>query len=435
MKIAIVGTGRVGLVVGTCLAQIGHSVTCIDIAKTKIKILNQGKAPFYEPGLDKLLAQNKLRLHFTTNFDSITQAKIIFLTVGTPLNDNQDSADLTYLMNAIKSIAKKICEHAIIVIKSTVPVGTAKKVKEYIKEYTNKKIYIVSNPEFLREGYAIQCFTKPNQVVIGFEDEYAGNCMEDLYTPFIHSKNHLHKMSHASAEMTKYAINSFLATKISFINNIANLCDLTHSNIDEVKNSMASDQRIGKGFLSPGPGYGGSCLIKDVKAILKIGEKVGMNLDIIRATEKINNDQRNLIFKKLESYFKSLQNKVIAIWGVSFKPNTDNIQMSSTTPLVKNIIKYGGRVQFYDPIANKNFYNTLKEEQDKICPFDDMYECLKGADALVLMTEWSEFFKPDWKRIKQLLNSPIIFDSRNIYSSEKISSLGFSYISIGKSTV
>ena len=435
MEIAIVGAGRVGLVVGACLSQVGHSITFIDVDRDKINILNQGKSYFFEPGLDHLLAQNKSRLHFTTNFDFIAKAEAIFVTVGTPLNTNTEEADLTYLMSAIGNIVRKIREDVVIIIKSTVPVGTSKKIKNYISQQTSKNFYIINNPEFLREGDAIKCFKEPDQIVIGVEDECAKIFMRNLYAPFIKSKVQFNEMSHASAEITKYALNSFLATKISFINDIANFCDFVGANIEEVANALKSDQRIGKDYFSPGPGYGGSCLIKDTKVFLKTGKKLGIDFDIIQAANRVNDRQRDIIFKKLESHFPSLVNRVISLWGGAFKAHTDDVQMSAAIPFVRNIIEKGGYVQFYDPMANQSFFNIFKECQDRFFLKRDMYECLEGSDALVIMTEWPEFFNPDWIKVKQLIKSPLVFDARNIYSTQKMSSLGFSYIAIGKSTL
>ena len=429
----MVGAGHVGLISGVCLAEMGHEVTCIDTDQEKIRELHQGKCTLYERGLDALLVRNRKanRLYFSVNFDCINGSQFIFIAVGTP-NTNSGQPNLKYLMEAVKMVVSKMNEGAIIVIKSTVPIGTSFKVREWIRKWTSKNFYLVSNPEFFREGAAIEDFMRPDRVVIGHEEDYGANQVIELYASLRDQGYPIYKMSHASAEMVKYAANCFLATKISFINDMAKLCTLVGADIEEVKSAMTNDPRIGRDFLNPGIGYGGSCLPKDVKALLKMAKEMGTSLRIVQATQEINEEQKILMFEKLQSYLGDMAGKTIAFWGVAFKPYTDDVREGPAIFLAKKVIEAEGKVQFYDPLASDNFLRWMGESEKKLCPFHDMYSCLEGADAMVLVTEWPEFYNPDWRRVKELLNFPVIFDGRNIYSTSKVLSTGLSYYAVGK---
>ncbi len=434
MKVSIIGTGYVGLVSGTCFAELGHDVTCIDIDEKKIETLKQGESPIYEPGLTDLLKKNikNERLKFSTDYKSVPEAQAIFLAVGTP-SDDDGRADLKYLKAAAEMTAQNISDDAIIVIKSTVPVGTNKMIEELVAKTTTKKFHIVNNPEFLKEGAAVEDFMKPDRVVIGFKEKFAGDTIEKLYEPLMIQGHPIYKMSNLSAEMTKYAANCFLATKISFINDIARLCDFTGADIDEVRKGITSDRRVGPHFLYPGLGYGGSCFPKDVKALINTARDYDMPLEIVEAAEKINSTQKDYFFNKVLNYFnKDLNGKTIALWGAAFKPKTDDIREAPAIHLVKKIIEAGGKVRIHDPIALENFINYMDLPKDQVTPVEDMYKTLDGANALVLVTEWTEFRAPRFKDIKEKLSHPVIFDGRNIYNQEEVRGLGFEYFSIGK---
>jgi UDPglucose 6-dehydrogenase len=437
MKVSVIGTGYVGLVSGTCFAEIGHEVTCIDIDSKKIEMLKSGKSPIYEPGLSELIERNIKadRLHFSLNYDSVKEAKSIFLAVGTPSAED-GRADLKYLRAAAIEVAKNISDDAIIVIKSTVPVGTNTELKKLISEHTNKNFHLVNNPEFLKEGSAVEDFMRPDRVIIGHQDEYAFHVMEELYAPLVRQGNPIYGMSNLSAEMSKYAANCFLATKISFINEIARLCDATHADIEEVRKGISSDKRIGGHFLYPGPGYGGSCFPKDVKALIATAEDFGMELKIVNATEEVNDEQKVYVFHKIKKYFKGdLKNRIITFWGVAFKANTDDVREASAITMARELIKEGATIHFFDPVASENFLKVMKdypECEGKIKSFDNKYDCLKGSDALVTMTEWREFRVPDFNEVKSRLKTKVIFDGRNLYETEKIKSEGFDYFAVGK---
>lgn len=437
MKVTVIGTGYVGLVSGVCFAEIGHDVTCIDIRSEIIESLNKGIPHIYEPGLSDLIIRNQKdnRIKFSTNYESVKDSKVIFLAVGTPSGDD-GSADLSYLNEAASIIAKELREDSIVVIKSTVPVGTYVKLNELMKSKTNKRYYLVNNPEFLKEGTAIDDFMKPDRVVIGRKEEYAEKIMEELYAPLVLQGNPIYMMSNLSAEMTKYASNCFLATKISFINDIAKLCDLSGADIEEVRKGMTSDKRIGVHFLYPGPGYGGSCFPKDVKALMYTAEKdYDMELRLIKAAENINNDQKIYMFQKIKKHFKDLNGLKFAFWGVSFKPKTDDVRESPAIDMARALIKEGATINFFDPEGANNFLDLMEEDSNtkgKTKKNDNKYDCLIDANALVLMTEWSEFRAPDYHEIKSRLKDSIIFDSRNIFRTRKMNEMNFEYYSIGK---
>lgn len=438
MKVSVIGTGYVGLVSGTCFAEIGHDVTCIDISERKIAMLKDGKSPIYEPGLNELLARNikANRLHFSTGMDSVPDSEAIFLAVGTPSADD-GQADLTYLFAAAESVAKVLSEGAIVVIKSTVPVGTSSKVRECMEKVTSKSFSVVNNPEFLKEGSAVEDFMRPDRVIIGFREPEAAKAMDELYAPLLRQGNPLYKMSNLSAEMSKYAANCFLATKISFINEIARLCDLTGADIEEVRKGISSDRRIGPHFLYPGPGYGGSCFPKDVKALVYTAKEHGMNLQIVDATEKVNEEQRIYVLNKLKHHFQNdLKGRSFCFWGVAFKANTDDVRESSAIALASALTELGARVRFYDPVAGENFLEMMKEEaphsQGMLEESRDMYQALEGCDALLTVTEWREFQNPDFGMIKKNLKTPVIIDGRNLFPTQKVLAQGFHYYAIGK---
>ena len=433
MKVSVIGTGYVGLVSGTCFAEFSHDVTCIDIDESKIEQLKQGKPTIYEPGLSDMITRNieAQRLHFSTNYESVQSADVIFLAVGTPSGDDGE-ANLDYLMNASVSVAKNIKDKAVIVIKSTVPVGTFKKVEEAVSATTDKTFYIVNNPEFLKEGTAVSDFMKPDRVVLGLSDEYAGEIMEELYSPLVKQGRPLFKMNNVSAEMSKYAANCFLATKISFINEIARLCDLTGADIDEVRKGITSDVRIGPHFLFPGIGYGGSCFPKDVKALIHTAKDLNMDLKIVNATEEVNYEQKRVLFHKIMNQFNGkLKGKTFTFWGVAFKPNTDDIREAPALTLASLLNEQGANVQYYDPVASDNFEKEVPAEYTT--RFNNKYEALVGSDALVIVTDWAEFRTPDFEEIASKLNSKLIFDGRNILDMSKVNKNGFQYIGIGKS--
>ncbi|MFA6238944.1 MAG: UDP-glucose/GDP-mannose dehydrogenase family protein [Bacteriovorax sp.] len=437
MKVSVIGTGYVGLVSGTCFAEIGHDVTCIDINPQKIEMLKSGKSPIYETGLNELLERNikANRLHFSLNYDSVKDAKAIFLAVQTPSADD-GRADLKYFRAAAIEVAKNISDDAIIVIKSTVPVGTNLEIRKVIAENTKKKFHLVNNPEFLKEGSAVDDFMRPDRVIIGHQDQFAMKVMEELYAPLVRQGNPIYGMSNLSAEMSKYAANCFLATKISFINEIARLCDATDADIEEVRKGISSDKRIGPHFLYPGPGYGGSCFPKDVKALIATAEDFGMNLKIVNATEEVNDEQKVYVFHKIKKYFKGdLKNKIFTFWGVAFKANTDDVREASAITMARELIKEGATVQFFDPVATDNFMQVMKsypECEGKIKSFDNKYDCLNGSDGLVTMTEWREFRVPDFNEVKSRLKTKVIFDGRNLYETDKAKEAGFDYFAVGK---
>lgn len=437
MKVSVVGTGYVGLVSGTCFAEMGHHVVCIDLDHHKINKLQEGKSPIYEPGLDELLKRNikSKRLKFSTGFESVKDADTIFLAVGTP-SDHEGRANLEYLKKAAISVALELKENAIVVIKSTVPVGTCEMISKLVSEHTSKKYYLVNNPEFLKEGSAIEDFMRPDRVVIGCKEEFASRVMQDLYAPLVRQGNPIYIMSNISAEFTKYAANCFLATKISFINEMSRLCELTGADIEEVRRGITSDARIGKHFLYAGPGYGGSCFPKDVKALMSTSKDLGMDLSIVRAAEEVNNEQKILMAKKIKKHFSGkLQGRKFSFWGVAFKPNTDDVREAPAISMAEFLCSEGAEVHFYDPVANENFYNVMEanpKTKGKTKAFDDKYDSLSGCDGVVLMTEWKEFRFPEFDEIKKRLNFPNIFDARNIYNPAHCLDDGLNYYGIGK---
>jgi len=437
MKIAVVGTGYVGLVTGTCFAESGVNVTCIDNNKSKIKQLNEGTVPIYEPGLEGMIRVNveKNRLFFTSSLkDGIKGAEVIFIAVGTPPGED-GSADLKHVLEVAREIGSVITSYTVIVTKSTVPVGTSEKIRKSVrKELDERKSKITfdmaSNPEFLKEGAAVEDFLKPERIVIGIDSEKAGEIMRRLYNPFVLNNHPILFMDIASAEITKYAANAMLATRISFINEIANLCDILGADINHVRKGIGSDSRIGSKFLYPGTGYGGSCFPKDVKAIIRTAHDHGYELNVVKAVEKANEYQKNIIFNKMAVHFRNnFKNRTVGVWGLSFKPKTDDIRESSAINLIGNLLKAGAKVRAYDPAAMEE---TKKVLGNKIVYSSDPYEALEGADAMVLMTEWSEFHLPDFRKMASLMKEKVIFDGRNIYDPASIKKMGFKYYGIGR---
>lgn len=433
----MIGTGYVGLVTGTCFAESGNDVCCVDTNEKKINDLLEGNIPIYEPGLDVLVKRNynNERLSFTTNLESaVDKSLLLFIAVGTP-PDEDGSADLSHVLAVAKGIGQCMKEYKIIVDKSTVPVGTAQLVKKTIQEELDKRgvsieFDVVSNPEFLKEGNAIDDFMKPDRVVVGCDNVRTGEIMKELYSPFVRTGKPILVMDVASAEMTKYAANAMLATKISFMNDIANLCERLGVDVAQVRQGIGSDSRIGYSFIFPGPGYGGSCFPKDVQAIVKTGEQHGYKLEILSAVESVNNRQKKVLFDKLKRYYgDELKNKTIAVWGLAFKPNTDDMREAPSIVLIKNLIAEGCKVKAYDPEAAKEAYKIFG---DKIEYVKKQYDALEGADALVIVTEWNEFRRPDFDKIKSLLNQPIIMDGRNLFDPKKMAQMGFTYEGIGR---
>lgn len=437
MKIAIVGTGYVGLVSGTCFAEMGIDVTCVDVDANKIEGLLQGKIPIYEPGLDELVLRNTRegRLHFTTDLSQcIDDVEIVFSAVGTP-PDEDGSADLQYVLSVARTFGRHIKKYTILVTKSTVPVGTARKVKKVIEEELEKRgenipFDVASNPEFLKEGAAIKDFMSPDRVVVGVESEQAREKMSRLYRPFLLNNFRVIFTDIPSAEMIKYAANSMLATRISFMNDIANLCELVGADVNMVRKGIGSDSRIGSKFLYPGCGYGGSCFPKDVKALIRTAEKAGYTMKVLHAVEEVNEAQKQVLYRKLEKYYNGdLAGKTVALWGLSFKPETDDMREATSLVTIRLLQDSGCRVKVYDPVSMKECRRRIGNSVEYAA---DMYEAVLEADALLLHTEWKQFRMPSWGVIKKAMKTPLVIDGRNIYDAEELKKLGFAYLSIGK---
>jgi UDPglucose 6-dehydrogenase len=435
MNIAIVGTGYVGLVSGACFAEMGIDVTCVDINPEKIKCLLNGEIPIYEPGLDDLVKRNVEagRLHFTTDLTTcLDNVEVVFSAVGTP-PDEDGSADLQYVLEVARTFGRNIKKYTILVTKSTVPVGTAKKVKAVIKEELTKRgeqidFEVASNPEFLKEGAAIKDFMSPDRVVVGIESDRAKKVMERLYRPF-QMNNRLYFMDIPSAEMTKYAANAMLATRISFMNDIANLCDLVGANVDMVRKGIGADTRIGSKFLYPGCGYGGSCFPKDVKALARTAREYGYTMGVIEAVEAVNERQKEIVVKKLQDKLGTLRGKTIALWGLAFKPETDDMREAPALVVIEKLLEAGASVKVYDPVAMDECRRRIG---DRVVYCKDMYDVVIDADALAVLTEWKEFRIPSWSVIKRVMKQPVLVDGRNIYSKDEVIAEGFEYAAIGK---
>ena len=434
MKITVIGTGYVGLVTGTCLAETGNEVVCVDIDAEKVEKMKNGVVPIYEPHLDVLFDRNieAGRLTFTTSLDEgLEHGQIIFLALPTP-EDEDGSADLSYVLNVSEEIGKKIKDYKVIVDKSTVPVGTAEKVHAVIAKNAQCEFDVVSNPEFLREGFAVDDFLKPERIVVGSSSERATALMQKLYRPFVRSGNPIIIMDEKSAELTKYAANSFLAAKITFMNEIANYCEKVGADVDMVRVGMGTDSRIGKRFLFPGIGYGGSCFPKDVKALQKAGKDEGFDFQILNSVIEVNQKQKTILLPKIEGYFNNnLKGKKIAIWGLAFKPETDDVREAPAIDVMNALLEKGANLSVFDPEAMPNI---KKQFGEKLTYASSMYDALEGAEALVICTEWSIFRTPNHQKLKQLLANPVIFDGRNLYNVDDMSAEGIAYYSIGRKT-
>jgi len=432
MKITVVGTGYVGLVTGTCFAETGNKVTCVDIDKTKVEKLSAGQITIFEPGLEKIFLRNikEGRLHFTTAIESvIDESEILFLALPTPPGAD-GSADLKYILGVADQLGKIMKGYKVIVNKSTVPVGTADKVRAAIAKNYHGDFDVVSNPEFLREGVAVDDFMKPDRVVVGTRSETAKKLMSDLYAPYVRQGNPVIFMDERSSELTKYAANSFLATKISFMNEVAQLCERMGADVDMVRRGIGSDDRIGKRFLFPGIGYGGSCFPKDVQALIKSSDEVGYDFKILKAVEKVNAIQKLHLVEKIKSYYKGeLKGKHFALWGLAFKPNTDDIREAPALSIIYALISLGATIKAYDPEAMANVQGQIG---DKIVYAESQYHALENADALIIATEWSEFRTPDFERLDQTIKHKVIFDGRNLFEVEKMRERGYYYESIGR---
>ncbi len=435
MNIAVVGTGYVGLVTGTCFAETGNNVICVDINEEKVRMMKEGKVPIYEPHLDVLFERNirQGRLQFTTDLaEALEKAQIVFLALPTPPGED-GSADLSYVLKAAGDIGRIMEHYMVLVDKSTVPVGTAEKVTAEVRKYAKVEFDVVSNPEFLREGFAVDDFLKPDRVVVGTGSERARKLMEELYKPFVRQGNPIIFMDERSAELTKYAANAFLAAKITFMNEIANFCEAVGADVDKVRIGMGSDTRIGKRFLFPGIGYGGSCFPKDVQALAKSGKEAGYDFQIIESVMKVNEEQKTALVPKIRKHYGgSLKGRHFAMWGLAFKPDTDDIREAPALYMIDALVKEGATVSAFDPEAMNN---VRKLKGDAIAYAADEYEALKDADALIICTEWAEFRTPDMERVKGALKKPVVFDGRNLYELESMKEKGFTYVSIGRNTV
>ncbi len=447
MQISVIGTGYVGLVTGTCFAETGNHVTCMDVDVAKISKLKKGHSPIYEPGLDAILEKNlkAKRLTFTSSLkEAAENSEVIFLCLPTPPGAD-GSADLRYVLSVAEDIAKLTDGRKIVVTKSTVPVGTADKIRSIFKRYKQNDFIVASNPEFLKEGNAIQDFMFPDRVVVGVDNPFGAELLQQLYEPFVRTGAPILIMENRSAEMVKYAANAFLATRISFMNEIARICEKVDADVDKVRVAIGYDARIGPKFLFPGIGWGGSCFPKDVRALIKIGEEEGVQTPIVSAVDDVNDAQKKIIPEKVRKHFGgNIKGKHFALWGLSFKPKTDDMREAPSLVIIGELLKEGASVAAFDPVATENAVKILgsskpgmtkkgaKDKSTKLKFAEDQYEALKGADALVLVTEWQEFREPDFKKMKALMNQHVIFDGRNLYKPEKIREMGFEYYGIGR---
>ena len=431
MKIAVIGTGYVGLVVGACLAEGGNDVVCVDSDDAKVRMLRRGKMPFYEPGLEELVRRNRQerRLIFSATLPkAVRDSSIIFIAVGTPPGED-GSADVQQVLGVARDIARAMNGYKVIVDKSTVPVGTSAQVREVIRRETTHPFSVVSNPEFLKQGAAVEDFMKPDRVVIGAEDSRAEELMREVYDPFTRTGAPIMVMDCASAELTKYAANAMLAARISFMNEVANVCELVGADVDHVRRAMGADRRIGSSFLFPGIGYGGSCFPKDVQALIHFAAKKGYEFKTLRAVESVNAAQKTRLFSKMRAHFGSLKGKVVGVWGLAFKPKTDDMREAPSVVLIEALLAAGAKVQAYDPEAS-HVAKGLFGRRVTLASGD--YDALKGADCLAIVTEWNEFQRPDFARMRSLMRAPIIFDGRNLYTAEQMKQQGFTYYSIGR---
>ncbi|MFQ6046848.1 MAG: UDP-glucose dehydrogenase family protein [Gemmatimonadales bacterium] len=435
MKVTVVGTGYVGLVVGACLAEAGNDVICADVDGEKIDKLKANRIPIYEPGLEPLVVHNQAqgRLTFTTEVGSAVEAaEVVFIAVGTP-PDEDGSADLKHVLQVARIIGEHMNFPKVIITKSTVPVGTAERVRETIAERTSQTFHVCSNPEFLKEGAAVDDFMKPDRVVIGVDSDEAAEILRELYAPFVRTGNPMLFMDVTSAELTKYAANAMLATRISFMNQVAELCERVGADVTKVRRGIGSDSRIGPAFLFPGPGYGGSCFPKDVRALVRTGDEVGVSLDILKAVEQVNAHQKRMLAQKLRAAMDGkIEGSTVAVWGLSFKAQTDDMRESAAIDLIEELLRSGARVRAHDPEAIETARQVFGDRVEYV---EHMYDVLRDAEALVIVTEWLEFRNPDFERMKKLLKRPLIVDGRNLYDPERMSGLGFTYVSLGRPAV
>lgn len=431
MRVVMIGTGYVGLVTGTCLADSGHDVTCVDIDQHKIDLLSQGKVPIYEPGLTELIHRNvgAGRLYFTTKLcDPVSAADLIFVAVGTPQGDD-GSADLSHVFGVAEAIGPHLRPDQTVVVKSTVPVGTNRRIAQRLQELTGREVAVASNPEFLKEGSAVEDFTRPDRVVVGVTRPDVAETLHDLYKPFLRTEHPFLAMSLESAEMTKYVANCLLATKISFINEMANLCDRVGANVDDVRRGIGHDQRIGFAFLFPGIGYGGSCFPKDVRALISVATAQGMNAQILRAVDEVNDRQKQVLFERLRQHFRDeLQGRKLAVWGLAFKPRTDDVREAPSLVLIEQLLAAGADVHVHDPVA---MHQVRRLYGDRLTYHLHHYDALEQAEALTILTEWNEYRNPDLEYIKYKMKRPVIFDGRNLYDPAKLAQAGFHYAGIG----
>ena len=431
MKLAVVGTGYVGLVIGACFAENGNDVICVDSDAAKIDSLQRGRLPIYEPGLGELVARNgaEKRLRFTTALPAaVESAQVVFIAVGTPPGED-GSADLTHVLGVARDIGRAMTGYTVIVAKSTVPVGTAARLREAVQRETAQSFSVVSNPEFLKQGAAIDDFMRPDRVVIGAEDRRAAELMQTLYAPFTRTGAPIQLMDCASAELCKYASNAMLATRVSFMNEIATICELFGADVDKVRRAMAADRRIGPSFLFPGIGYGGSCFPKDIKALVSSSRAAGYRCRILESVEAVNASQKLRLVEKMQAHFDSLKDRTIAVWGLSFKPRTDDMREAPSVPTIEGLLAAGATVQAYDPQAAGAARAVFG---DRITYAQRSYDALDGADALAIVTEWNEFREPDFARMRALMRAPVIFDGRNVFDVEQMRTEGFTYYSIGR---
>ena len=431
MKLAVVGTGYVGLVVGACLAENGNDVVCVDNDTAKIDALNRGEIPIYEPGLEELVRRNRAesRLRFTTALaEPVREAQVVFIAVGTPPGED-GSADMTHVLSVARAVARAIRGYTVIVTKSTVPVGTAARLREALAGETNEPFSVVSNPEFLKQGAAIDDFMRPDRVVVGTGEARAAELMRLLYAPFTRTGAPIQVMDCESAELSKYAANAMLATRVSFMNEIANVCELVGADVDHVRQAVAADRRIGSSFLFPGVGYGGSCFPKDVRALISSAQGAGYDCRIITAVEAVNATQQQRLVEKIRAHFGSLEERTIGVWGLAFKPRTDDMREAPSIPTIEGLLAAGARVQAYDPQAEATARGIFG---DRIVYAPRSYDAVAGADALAIVTEWNEFREPDFERMRRLMREPVIFDGRNVYGVEQMRAEGFAYYSIGR---
>jgi len=435
MKLAVIGTGYVGLVTGVCFAESGNFVTCVDVDEDKIRRLNNGEVPIYEPNLDRLMARNAEagRLHFTTDTArAVQEAEMVFLAVGTPPGAD-GHADLTQVRTVARTVGEAMNGYKVVVIKSTVPVGTSDMVRSVISEYTDQPFDMVSNPEFLKEGAAVEDCLKPDRIVVGANSDKAQAMMKELYGPFVRTQNPVLFMEIRSAELTKYAANAMLALRISFMNELSRLAEKVDADITQVRRGIGSDRRIGNKFLFPGVGYGGSCFPKDVKALIRTGEEFESRLSIMESVDLANDEQKKILFRKVRGHFgDDLSGKTFAVWGLAFKPNTDDMREAPAISLIESLLAAGAKVQAYDPAAHESAEEIFG---DRISLAESNYDAIQGADALMVVTEWNAFRMPDFDRLKSELKTPVIFDGRNVYDRDKMEELGFSYYCIGRAPV